>query len=162
MRSVEMARAICRKDGQHSLLLGSSKRVCQLTRDDHIKIAAALSLSPTEISAVPTITKKCFLINVGHEGVVLSSKDSIIVTFEGSEEVVSVHHFLSVRHEGGNCLLLGEGSVKPFLRYGNGLIAVDFWNGFPKVGQSSFPLKIFQEKLCCMIVGTIQPLLLIT
>ena len=31
-----------------------------------------------------------FLINVGHEGVVLSSKDSIIVTFEGSEEVVSV------------------------------------------------------------------------
>ena len=108
MRSVEMARAICRKDGQHSLLLGSSKRVCQLTRDDHIKIAAALSLSPTEISAVPTITKKCFLINVGHEGVVLSSKDSIIVTFEGSEEVVSVHHFLSVRHEGGNCLLLGD------------------------------------------------------
>ena len=72
-----MARAICREDGQHSLLLGSSKRVCQLTRDDHIKIAAALSLSPTEISAVPTITKKCFLINVGHEGVVLSSKDSI-------------------------------------------------------------------------------------
>ncbi|CAH3173253.1 unnamed protein product [Porites lobata] len=64
VRSVEMARAICRKDGQHSLLLGSSKRVCQLTRDDHIKIAAALSLSPTEISAVPTITKKCFLINV--------------------------------------------------------------------------------------------------
>lgn len=133
MRSVEMARAICRKDGQHSLLLGSSKRVCQLTRDDHIKIAAALSLSPTEISAVPTITKKCFLINVGHEGVVLSSKDSIIVTFEGSDEVVSVHHFLSVRHEGGNCLLLGEGSVKPFLRDGNGLIAVNFWNGFPKV-----------------------------
>ena len=113
-----MARAICRKDGQHSLLLGSSKRVCQLTRDDHIKIAAVLSLSPTEISAVPTITKKCFLINVGHEGVVLSSKDSIIVTFEGSDEVVSVHHFLSVRHEGGNCLLLGEGSVKPFLRVG--------------------------------------------
>ena len=46
MRSVEMARAICRKDGQHSLLLGSSKRVCQFTRDNHMKIAAALSLSP--------------------------------------------------------------------------------------------------------------------
>ena len=41
----------------------------------------------------------------------LSRKDSIIVTFEGSEEVVSVHHFLSVRHEGGKCLLLGEDSV---------------------------------------------------
>ena len=40
--------------------------------------------------------------------------------------MVSVHYFSSVRHEGGNCLLLGEGSVKPFFRDGNGLIAENF------------------------------------
>ena len=108
-----------------------------------MKIAATLSLSPTEISAVPTTTKKCFLINFGHEGVLLSSKDSIIVTFEGNEEVVSVHHFLSVRHEGENYLLLGEGSVKPFLRDGNGVIAVNFWNSFPKVEMQPDSRTVF-------------------
>ena len=54
MRSVEAARVICRKEGCHALLLGSSKGVSQLTSENHIKIATALSLPPAEISVVST------------------------------------------------------------------------------------------------------------
>ena len=114
MHSVEAARVICCKEGRHSLLLGSTKGVLQLTSENHIKIATALSLPPTELSAVSTNTKECFLNNVGYEGVVLSSNDNIIIKLGGSEAVVCVQKFLSVRCEGQDCLLLGEGHVKPF------------------------------------------------
>lgn len=109
---------MCRKEGRQSLLLGSSKGVLQLTSENHIKIATALSLPLTEISAVSTTTKKCFLNNVGYEGLVLSSNDNIIVRLGGSEAVVCVQKFLSVRCEGQDCLLLGEGNIKPFQQDG--------------------------------------------
>ena len=99
MHSVDMAKGVCHKEGRYSLLLGSSKRVLQLTNKNHTKVATALSLSPTTISAIATSTKKCFLFNFGHEGVVVSSNDNIIVSLRGSEAVVSVEKFLSVRHE---------------------------------------------------------------
>lgn len=114
MRSVEAAKAICRKKARHALLHGSSKGFSQLTSENHIKIATALSLPPAEISAVSTNTKKCFLSNIGYEGLVLSSNDNIIVRLGGSEAVVCVQKFLSVRCEGEDCQLLGEGNVKPF------------------------------------------------
>ena len=133
MRSAEKARSICCKVGQHPLLLGSSKRVLRLTRENHIKIATAVSHPPTEISPVSMITKKCFLMNVGHKGVVVSNKDKSIVTLGCSEAVVCVQQFLSVRSEGGNCLLLSEGNVKPFQHDGNGQIEVNFFIGFPKI-----------------------------
>ena len=71
MRSVEAAKVICHKEGRHALLLGSSKGVSQLTSENHIKIATALSLPPAEISAVSTNNKKCFPSNIGDEGLVL-------------------------------------------------------------------------------------------
>lgn len=99
MHLVDTARGVCHKEGRYSLLLGSSKSVLQLTNKNHTKVATALSLSLTTISAIATRTKKCFLFNVGHEGVVLSGNDNIIVSLRGSEAVVSVEKFLSVRHE---------------------------------------------------------------
>ena len=143
MHSVEAARLMCRKEGRHSLLLGSTKGVLQLTSENHIKIATALSLPPTEISTVSTNTKKCFLSNVGYEGLVVSSNDNIIVRLGGSEAVVCVQTFLSVRCEGQDCLLLGEGNVKPFQQDGSGQIDVNFWNGFPKVKMQPVSETVF-------------------
>lgn len=153
MRSLKTARAICQKENFHSLLLGSSRRVSQLTNGDQVKIAAALSLSPTEISTVSTNTKKCFVKNVGYEGVVLSSNDNIIM-LNGSETVVCVEQFLSVRCEGQlDCHLLGEGTVKPFHLHDNGQIVLNYWSGFPKVQMQSvggtvfFPTEHIKRKI---------------
>ena len=143
MHSVDMAREVCHKEGRYSLLLSSSKSVLQLTNEDHTKVATALSLSPTTISAIVTSTKKCFLFNVGHEGVVLSSNDNIIVSLGDSKAVVSGEQFLSVRHEGGDCLLAGQGKVKPFQQDGNGKIVFHFWNGFPKVKVQTVSETVF-------------------
>lgn len=143
MRSVEAAKVICHKKGRHALLLGSSKGVSQLTSENHIKIATALSLPPVEISAVSTNTKKCFLSNIGYEGLVLSSNDNIIVRLGGSEAVVCVQKFLSVRCKGEDCQLLGEGNVKPFQQDGSGKIDVNFWNGFPKVQMQPASETVF-------------------
>ena len=142
MRSVEAAKAICRKKGSHALFLRSSKGFSQLTSENHIKIATALSLPPAEISAVSTNTKKCFLSNIGNEGLVLSSNDNI-VRLGGSEAVVCVQKFLSVRCKGEDCQLLGEGNVKPFQQDGSGQIDVNFWNGFPKVQMQPASETVF-------------------
>ena len=143
MRSVEAAKAICRKKGRHALLLGSSKGFSQLTSENHIKIATALSLPPAEISAVSTDPKKCFLSNIGYEGLVLSSNDNIIVRLGGSEAVVCVQKFLSVGCKGEDCQLLGEGNVKPFQQDGSGEIDVNFWNGFLKVQMQAASETVF-------------------
>jgi len=122
---------------------GSSNGVLQLTSENHIKIATGLSLPPSEISAVSTNTEKCFVNNIGYEGMVLSSNDNIIVRLGGSEAVLCVQKFLSVRCKGQDCLLLGEGNVKPFQEDGSGQIDVNFWNGFPKVKMQPVSETVF-------------------
>ena len=114
-----------------------------MTSENHIKIATALSLPPVEISAVSTNTKKCFLNNIGYKGLVLSSNDNIIVRLGGSEAVVCVQNFLSVRCRGEDCQLLGEGNVKPFQQDGRGQLDVNFWNGFPKVQMQPASETVF-------------------
>ena len=142
MPSVEAAKVICCKKSHHALLLGSSIGVSQLTSENHIKIATALSLPPAEISGVCTNTKKCFLSNIGYEGLVLSSNDKVVRS-GGSEAVVCVQKFLSVRCRGEDYQLLGEGNVKPFQQDVSGQIDVNFWNGFPKVQMQPASETVF-------------------
>ena len=56
-----MARAACRKDARHSLLIGTTSKVVELTTPEHEKIAATLSLPSAEVSNVCSVTSKCFL-----------------------------------------------------------------------------------------------------
>ena len=78
MSSVEKARVACRKDARHSLLIGTTSRVVELSNSDHEKIASCLSLTQNEVSRVCPITKKCFVSNLGYEGTVLSRSNNII------------------------------------------------------------------------------------
>ena len=94
MRSVEMARIMCCRENHNSLLIGARNRV---TTNNLERISASLSLCQTEVSRVSSVSKKCFLRNLGYEGTVLASKDSIIVSLHGTETVVLIDRFLSVR-----------------------------------------------------------------
>ena len=97
VRSVEMARIMCCRENHNSLLIGARNRVMELTTNNLEKISASLSLCQTEVSRVSSVSKKYFLRNLGYEGTVLASKDSIIVSLHGTETVVLIDRFLSVR-----------------------------------------------------------------
>ena len=45
MSSVEKARVACRKDARHSLLIGTTSRVVELSNSDHEKIASSFTYS---------------------------------------------------------------------------------------------------------------------
>ena len=133
MSSVEKARVACHKDSRHSLLIGTTSRVVELTNSDHEKIASSLSLTQAEVSSVCPVTKKCFVSNLGHEGTVLSSDNTIIVSLCGTDAMVSVNRFLSVRCKEQGCQLICEGTVKPFHLDDFGQPVISILNGFPKV-----------------------------
>ena len=115
-----MARIMCCRENHNSLLIGEGNRVMELTTNNLEKISASLSLCQTEVSRVSSVSKKCFLRNLGYEGTVLASKDSIIVSLHGTETVVLIDRFLSVRCKEQCCRLVGEGTVKPFQLNDNG------------------------------------------
>lgn len=133
MSSMQEAKIMCQKEAHPSLLIGSTKRVVELTDQDHMRISASVSLPRTDVSTVSSITAKCFLKNLGYDGVTLSTNDNVIIQSDGTEAVVCIKIFLSVRCEGQDCQLLGEGTVKPFYLNDNGHIVVSSCNGFPKV-----------------------------
>lgn len=121
MRSVDLARVNCSRENSASLLIGTKNRVLDLSNDLQEKISASLSLCQTEVS----VTSKCFLNNLGHEETVLSSKESVIILLHGTETVVTIDRFLSVRCEEKGCRLLGEGTVKPFHVNDSGQAAIN-------------------------------------
>lgn len=131
--SVEKARVACHKDARHSLLIGTTSRVVELTNSDHEKIASSLLLTQAEVSSVCPVTKKCFVSKLGHEGTVLSSDNTIIVLVRGTDAVISVNRFLSVRCKEQGCQLICEGTVKPFHLDDFGQPVISTLNGFPKV-----------------------------
>lgn len=133
MSSVEKARVACRKDARHSLLIGTTSRVVELSNSDHEKIASCLSLTQNEVSRVCPITKKCFVSNLGYEGTVLSRGNNIIALVSGTDAVVSVDRFLSIRCKEQGCQLICEGTVKPFHLDDFGQPVFNTLNGFPKV-----------------------------
>ena len=92
-----MARIMCCRENHNSLLIGAGNRVMELTTNNLEKISASLSLCQTEVSRVSSVSKKCFLRNLGYESTVLASKDSIIVSLHGTETVLLIDRFLSVR-----------------------------------------------------------------
>lgn len=94
---MEKARVACHKDARHSLLIGTTSRVVELTNSDHEKIASSLPLTQAEVSSACPVTKKCFVSNLRHEGTVLSSDNTVIVLLRGADAVVSINRFLSVR-----------------------------------------------------------------
>lgn len=138
-----MARVKCSRENSDSLLIGTKNRVLELSNDHHEKISAALSLCQAEVSSVCSVTSKCFLNNLGHEGTVLSNNDSVIILLDGTETVVTIDRFLSVRCEGQGCQLLGEGTVKPFHVNDSGQAATNSLNGFPKVKTEPNGEKVF-------------------
>ena len=89
------------------------------------------------------MTSKCFLNNLGHEETVLSSKESVIILLHGTETVVTIDRFLSVRCEEKGCRLLGEGTVKPFHVNDSGQAAINILNGFHKVKTEPNGEKVF-------------------
>lgn len=58
--------------------------------ENYIKIVIVLLFFLVEILVVFINIKKCFLSNIGYEGLVLLSNDNIIVWLGGSEVVVCV------------------------------------------------------------------------
>ena len=81
--------------------------------------------------------------NLGHEGAVLSSNNTIIVLLHGTDAVVSVNRFLSVRCKEQGCQLICEGTVKPFLLDDFGQPVISTLNGFPKVQLQPGGEKVF-------------------
>lgn len=140
-----MARIICCREDHNSLLTGTNKRILELGNNDHEKISASLSLCQTEVSSVCSVCNKCFLKSLGYEGMVLSSKESIIILLHGNETVVSVDRFLSVRCAEQNCRLLGEGTVKLFPLTDNGQTCINLLNGFPTVVLQPSGEKVFLQ-----------------
>ena len=143
MSSVEKARVACHKDARHSLLIGTTSRVVELINSDHEKIASSLSLTQADVSSVCPVTKKCFVSNLGHEGTVLSSNNTIIVLLRGTDAVVSVNRFLSVRCKKQGFQLICEGTVKPFHLDDFGQPVISTLNGFPKVQLQPSGDKLF-------------------
>lgn len=133
MSAVEKARVACHKDARHSLLIGTTSRVVELTNSDHEKIASSLPLTQAEVLSVCPVTKKCFVSKLGHEGTVLSSDNTIIVLIRGTDAVISVNRFLSVRCKEQGCQPICEGTVKPFHLDDFGQPVISTLNGFPKV-----------------------------
>ena len=128
-----MARVACHKGARHCILIGTTKKVVELTNSDHEKLAITLSLAQAEVLRVCSITSRCFVSNLGHEGTVLSSKNTVIAFLHGAEAVVSIDRFLSVRCKCQNCELICEGTVKPFHFNDNEQRVISTLNGFPKV-----------------------------
>lgn len=159
VRSVEMARIMCCRENRNSLLIGARNRVLELTTNNLEKISASLSLCQTEVSRVSSVSNKCFLRNLGYEGTVLTSKDSIIVSLHGTETVVLIDRFLSVRCKEQCCRLVGEGTVKPFQLNDNGQTSINILNGFPKVKLQPNGEKVFfltediQRKVALYVCG---------
>ena len=143
MSSVEKARVACHKDARHSLFIGTTSRVVELINSDHKKIASSLSLTQADVSSVCPVTKKCFVSNLGHEGTVLSSNNTIIVLLRGTDAVVSVNRFLSVRCKKQGFQLICEGTVKPFHLDDFGQPVISTLNGFPKVQLQPGGAKVF-------------------
>ena len=102
MSYVEKAKVACHKDARHSLI-GTKSRVVELINSDHEKIASFLSLTQADVSSVCPVTKKCFVSNLGLEGTVVSRNNTIIVLLRGTDAVVSVNRFLSVRCKEQSC-----------------------------------------------------------
>ena len=142
MSYVEKAKVACHKDARHSLI-GTTSRVVELINSDHEKIASFLSLTQADVSSVCPVTKKCFVSNLGLEGTVVSRNNTIIVLLRGTDAVVSVNRFLSVRCKEQSCQLICEGTVKPFHLDDFGQPVISTLNGFPKVQLQPGGDKVF-------------------
>ena len=116
----------------------------ELTDSDHKKIASSLSLPQAQVSCVCPVTKKCFVSNLGHEGTVLSSYNTIIVSLHGADAVVSVDRLLSVCCKEQGCQLICGGMLKPFYLDDDDAHPVfNTLNGFPKVQLLPSDDKVF-------------------
>ena len=138
-----MARVACNRDARHSLLIRTTNRVVELTDSNHEKIAASLSLMQAEVSSVCSVTKKCFVSNLGHEGTVMSSNNTVIVLLHGNDAAVSVDKFLSVWYKEQGCQLICDDTVQPSHLDDNELPVVNTLNGFPKVQLLPSGEKVF-------------------
>jgi len=127
--SEDEARKICASSSCEVLLIGS--KTC-------FRINFLLSLpheADKSISRIASISHKCFLSNIGFNGLVLSRNDNIVVLMEGNEYVVQIKQFLFIRYgvDAKTTALLIEGFIIPFNKSCEGETDVDIWSGFPKV-----------------------------
>lgn len=143
MRSGERARIECLRESHNTLLIGSKSQVVELTNCDHEKICASLSLCRTEVSKIVSVTKRCFVKNLGYDGTVLSNSDKVIVSHHETETVVSIERFMSINCGTQGYHLVGEGTVKPFHLTDNGETVRNILNGFPKVKLQPDGEKLF-------------------
>lgn len=143
MRSGERARIECLRESHNALLIGSKSQVVELTNCDHEKICASLSLCRTEVSKIVSVTKRCFVKNLGYDGTVLSNSDKVIVSHHETETVVSIERFMSINCGTQGYHLVGEGTVKPFHLTDDGETVRNILNGFPKVKLQPDGEKLF-------------------
>lgn len=137
-KSEDEARKICTAIKCEGVLIGSRKpQVIELTENECFRINSLLSLpqSDQSLSRIASTSQKCFLNNIGSNGLVLSSNDNIVALVEGNECVVQVKQFLLIRYglDTNHTVLLIEGFIKPFTKSYEGEIYVNIWSGFPKV-----------------------------
>ncbi|XP_048586101.1 uncharacterized protein LOC125568272 [Nematostella vectensis] len=139
VKSEDEARKICTASECEGLLIGSRKpqlQVIELTDNECSRINSILSLpqSVQSASRIASTSGKCFLSNVGFNGLVLSSNDNIIASLEDGECIVQIKRFLLIRYGlDNNHSVLIEGFIKPFNKSSEGEIDVNVWSGFPKV-----------------------------
>ena len=92
-------RGNCQTGDCNSLLIGSTRAadVVESTNTDHEKVASLLSLPHRRVSGVATTSKRCFL-NLGYEGIVLTTYENVIARDTDDKEFVfQTKAFLSVR-----------------------------------------------------------------
>ena len=98
---------------QRCFLLGAMDKAQPLDVNDQRKISETVSVSVNDVAEAALVSKKCFMADIGFEGTVFSSGDTLIITAHRQEFVMKVDTFLSVRVS-GSCRLLGKGCCYAF------------------------------------------------
>ena len=127
---------------QRCFLLGAMDKAQPLDVNDQRNISETVSVSVNDVAEAALVSKKCFMADIGFEGTVFSSGDTLIITAHRQEFVMKVDTFLSVRVS-GSCRLLGKGCCYAFSLTNDGQPIRDFWSGFVKVQNRPLTDPVF-------------------
>ena len=155
MSSIEIAQQILQMEpSKTTILIGSSKNVLPLAREDRFKMAELMFIPISQAPVTATFTKKCLNKECGCDGTVFSVEDNVIIEVNGQEVVVKLHSFLSVYRCGNQHDLLGKGVYFEPQLLDTGQKETNFWSGFHKVKSQPVRNQIFfkVESICRKVI----------
>lgn len=128
-------------------------KVKSLPQNERVKIADTLDVSVSEVRVTGFVSCKAFLLDVGYQGSVLNTGETVVADINGHETGLLIYNFLSVRCEEIVYATLEIGQRYHPLTAEDGSQASDFWSGFIKVKakpsseQFFLPLDCIKRKV---------------